>query len=79
LLRFQTLSVKWGTERFAITTKRGTVLRTIGAGSFELVSGLCADLATTIEPHGQPGHFDHLALRGTYDATIEVGVGVRLR
>jgi hypothetical protein len=67
--------VKWCTERFNITTKRGTVLRTIGAGSFELVSGLFADLATIIEQNGQPGHFGHLVLRGTYDATTKVGVG----
>ena len=29
---------------------------------------------TLPEPHGQPGHFGHLFLRGTYDATTKVGV-----
>jgi hypothetical protein len=67
--------LKLFTERFDMTTKRGTVLRTIGARSFDLVSGVFAELATRIEQHGQTGHFDPGFLRGTYDATTTVGVG----
>jgi len=73
--RPETPSVKLFTERFDITTKRGTVLRTIGAGSFDLVSGLFAELTTIIEQNGQAGNFGQLFLRGTYDATTNVGLG----
>jgi hypothetical protein len=48
---------------------------TIGAGSFDLVSGLFAELATLIEQNGHKGHFGLFFLCSTYDATTKVGVG----
>jgi hypothetical protein len=60
--RPETPSVLLFTERVDITTKQGSLLRTIGTGSINFDSGLFTELLTVIERDGEVGFFGELAL-----------------
>lgn len=67
--RPETPNVLLFTERVDITTKRGSLLRTIGTGSINGDSGLFTELLTVIEGDGEEGFFGELALFGKANAT----------
>ena len=63
------------TEQLDVTTRQGDFIRTIGTGSFDVVIGSFIEIATTIERNGVFGDFGELFLFGSFDFSVNLGVG----
>lgn len=74
--RPETPSVLLFTELLTFTTRRGTVLKTTGIGSFDTdpnADGFFTEILTVIEKDGQPGNFGQLFVNGSFDFAQNLG------
>ena len=58
-----------------ITTRQSDFIRTISTSSFDVVTGSFTKIVTTIERNGVPGDFGELFLSGSFEFSVNLGVG----
>jgi len=74
--RPETPSVLLFTELLTFTTKKGTILKTTGVGSFDTdqnADGLFTEILTIIAKDGQAGQFGQLFAFGSFDFSQNIG------